>query len=77
MFTFLSPEKLQRNYVIDNLQYIHVLTPFQKECRFLLSDTLFDHPSYSIFLYKYHLFCYDLFYHWRYFNNDLFILLFI
>jgi hypothetical protein len=51
-----------------------VLSPSQKECHFLPSDILFDHPSYSNFFNKYHLFCYNLFYHKRYFNNDLFIL---
>jgi hypothetical protein len=43
--------------------YIYILPPSQKECRFRISDILFDHPSYSNFFCKYHLFCYDLFYH--------------
>jgi hypothetical protein len=34
-----------------------------KRVLFLFLDILFDTLSYSKFLYKYHLFCYDLFYH--------------
>jgi hypothetical protein len=42
----------------------------QKECRF--SSCLTIH--FIQFFNKYHIFYYDLFYHYRYFNNNLFIL---
>jgi hypothetical protein len=44
---------------------------------FFILDFLFNHLSYLKILYKYYLFSYNLFYHYKYFNNNLFILLFI
>jgi hypothetical protein len=44
-----------------------------KDYHFLFLDILFDHSSYSKFVGKYCLFCYNLYYYYRYFNYDLFI----
>ena len=49
--------------IIIELQHNHMckLPPSQNTWRFWLLDILFDCSSYSKILYKYYLFCYDLF----------------
>jgi hypothetical protein len=70
------PRNTWRCMLLWALAVCSMRTPsvLKKKCRFRISDILFDHPSYSNFLFKFHLFCYYLFYHYRYFDNDLFIL---
>jgi hypothetical protein len=55
---------------------IYLFTP-SLSCFWILDISLFNLVvPLKLFKCKYCLFCYDLFYHYRYFNNSLFVLLF-
>ena len=54
----------------------YVLTPSQNISIYRLSRFMFDHSSYSKNLWKYYLFCYDMFYHRIYFKYIIIVFTF-